>query len=67
MYHANTWQCSSCGIEIEIDAPFDVGRCHCGGRYGQSGECYDQEFVDQEQYYQEQDEEYERRHWYDGY
>ena len=65
MYHTNVYTCDKCGDENELDFGFSPGKCHCGGTYQQTGECYDQEFVDQERYEREQDYEYEQRHRYD--
>ncbi len=65
MYYTWIYQCNMCGDEIEVEAEYAAGKCDCGGTFQKCGESYDQEFVDQERYYQEQDREYEDRHRYD--
>lgn len=62
MVHRNIYQCDSCREEIEIDVAFSANKCHCGGRYVLFGECYNQEFVDEQKYNERQDREYEHRH-----
>ena len=63
--------CDNCRDEKEIPShpqnpnEYSGGRCPCGGIYRQTGESYDQEFVEQEEYERRQDQEYEERHRYD--
>jgi hypothetical protein len=71
MQHSFIFCCDNCGDEIEIPANFgdqyDAGKCkECkNGTYRKSGESYDQEFIDEERYNEQQDREYEERHRYD--
>lgn len=71
MVHNNVFTCDNCGHEIEIPASwqdgYDAGKCReCNnGSYRKTGECYDQEFVDEQKYNEQQDREYEERHRYD--
>lgn len=68
MKHSFIYACDNCGHEIE--APFDnydpgkCSQCH-EGKYHQCGESYDQEYVDEIKYREQQDREYEARHRYD--
>ena len=70
MFHRDIYKCDSCGHEIEAERDCNVNgkcsSCHIG-RYRFYAETYDQEFVDQEKYERQQDEEYENRHRYDRY
>lgn len=70
MYHAFIFTCNICGDEIELCTDSDNGgkcnSCH-NGDYQKTGEVYDQDFVDQEKYEEEQDREYELRHHNDRY
>ena len=70
--YAKVYQCDRCKDEKEIPADphrdnsgIALGKCNCGGDYMPAGECYDQEFLDDEEYNRRQDEEYEERHRYD--
>jgi hypothetical protein len=70
MYFAYCFECDVCGDEIESQSNADsIGRCNnCDcetGTYRKTGEIYDQEYVDQEKYNDQQDREYEERHRYD--
>ena len=71
MQYNIVYKCSGCSNEIEIpshprnNCEYDAGKCHCGGKYYKSGESYDREFIEQEEYERRQDEEYEQRHRYD--
>lgn len=68
MYHSFRFVCDQCGDEKDLATDGqDGGRCHnCSdGRYHQCGESYDQEWVDEQKYNEQQDREYERRHRYD--
>lgn len=71
MLHNHIFCCGNCGHEMEVPASFgqqyDAGQCRqCKeGQYQYSGETYDQEFLDEEKYNQQQDREYEERHRYD--
>jgi len=70
MYFSYTYRCDSCGDEKDLACSSDDGgRCHCcdDGRYHRSGECYDQEYIDQIKYEEQQDREYEERHRRDKY
>jgi hypothetical protein len=72
MEYNKIWRCDRCSDEIETPSHptrdnTKPGHCHCGGRYNFAGESYDQEFVDQMRYEQEQDREYEDRHRHDDY
>jgi hypothetical protein len=65
MYFSYTFRCDTCGDEKDLATDGnDGGRCHnCnGGHYFKIGEAYDQEWVEQQKYEQQQDREYEERH-----
>lgn len=65
MYHSFTYQCDSCGDQRDLCTNADTGgQCHSciNGTYHKCGESYDQEFVDQMEYEEQQDREYEERH-----
>lgn len=65
MYFSNVFVCDSCGDEKNLATDDNNGgRCHnCNeGTYRKCGETYDQEWIDQQKYEQEQDREYEYRH-----
>jgi predicted RNA-binding Zn-ribbon protein involved in translation (DUF1610 family) len=66
MYHNDIYKCGSCGEEIQVDSHYSAGTCACGGKLQHCGESYDQEFVDEERYNEQQDREYESRHRYDN-
>jgi hypothetical protein len=71
MYYARTYKCYDCGDERDFPAhpkdgmDSDGGECSCGGRYRYVGETYDQDFVEEQKYNEQQDREYEARHRYD--
>lgn len=70
MYFSNTYRCDVCGDEKDLACDGDDGgRCYnCNdGHYYRCGEAYDQEWVDQQKYEQQQDREYEERHRHDRY
>ena len=65
MYHSFSFQCDQCGDEKDLATDSDDGgRCHncSNGRYHKCGESYDQEYVDEMKYNEQQDREYEERH-----
>lgn len=66
MINNSIFTCNNCGNEIELsaDAHADGDKCReCNsGTYQKSGEAYDQEWLDQQQYERDQDQEYEERH-----
>ena len=68
MYYANVFACDKCGDIVEVPGEgkaygvYHGGQCNCGGTYKYSGETYDQEFVDEQEYNERQDKEYEDRH-----
>jgi hypothetical protein len=62
MYHNDLYVCDSCGRETEVPSEHSAGSCSCGGTYCKVGEHYDQEFVDEQRYNEQQDREYESRH-----
>ena len=65
MYYSNCYRCDSCGDERDLSCDSDDGgRCmNCEtGHYKKCGESYDKEWLDEQKYNREQDEEYERRH-----
>ena len=62
MKHDYLYQCNLCGDKTEVDSHYSAGNCHCGGTYQQYGESYDQDFVDEQKYNEQQDREYEKRH-----
>lgn len=69
MYHSYTYVCDACGDQKDLACSGDDGgRCHSchNGKYHRSGESYDQEWVDEQKYNEQQDREYEERHRYDG-
>lgn len=70
MINNNVYTCDSCGHEKEIPANWgDHNGEKCNsckeGQYRKTGEAYDQEWVEEERYNKQQDEEYERRHRHD--
>lgn len=68
MYHQYLFRCDRCGDERELCTNADEGgKCHncMNGNYYKCGESYDQEYIDQKQYEEQQDREYEERHRYD--
>lgn len=68
MYFSYSYVCNMCGDQRDLATNADDGgRCHvCDtGIYRKCGESYDQEFVDQQRYNEQQDREYEQRHRYD--
>jgi hypothetical protein len=67
MFCRDIYKCDSCGSETEVDSNYSAGRCSCGGTYQQCGQTYDQEFVDEQRYNEQQDREYETRHRHDRY
>ena len=70
MHHGYVYTCNTCGDERELCTNADDGgRCHScsNGRYYKSGECYDTEYVEQKEYEEQQDREYEARHRDDRY
>lgn len=63
MHFAYIYKCDSCGDENELcTTSDDGGQCSCGGRYHQIGERYDQEWIDEQRYNEQQDREYKYRH-----
>ena len=65
MYFSHRYVCDVCGDERDLATDSDEGgRCHScnSGWYKHYGESYDQEFVEQKKYEEQQDYEYERRH-----
>ena len=70
MYHQYHFVCNRCGDEIESDYYCDsFGNCnYCdNGLYIFGGESYDEEWVDEQKYNRQQDQEYEERHRYDRF
>lgn len=70
MHFGYLYTCNYCGDKRElITDDDDGGRCHVcdNGRYVKTGETYDQEWVDEQRYNEQQDREYEARHKYDRY
>lgn len=68
MYHSYRYQCDSCNDERDLATNADDGgRCHScsNGRYRKVGESYDQEWIDEQKYNEQQDREYAERHRYD--
>ena len=71
MVHNHCFCCDNCGHEMEVPAnwgeQYDAGKCReCNsGIYRRTGESYDQEWVDEQKYNEQQDREYEARHRYD--
>lgn len=71
MFYNYVFTCDTCGHEMEVPANFgdqyDAGKCrHCNdGRMIKTGESYDQEFIDEQKYNEQQDREYEERHRHD--
>ena len=65
MYHSFTYTCDECGDQKDLaGSGDDGGRCHSchNGNYRRTGESYDQEWVDEQKYNEQQDREYEERH-----
>jgi len=62
MVHNYSYVCNLCGNKTEVPVDYSAGDCSCGGTYEQCGEVYDQEFVDERKYNEQQDREYEYRH-----
>ena len=65
MYYSITYRCDNCGDERDLAGDGDDGgRCHScyEGRYHRCGESYDDEYVEQKRYEEQQDREYEERH-----
>lgn len=63
MHFGYLYKCDSCGREDELcSSGDDGGRCSCGGQYHKIGETYDQEWVDEQRYNEQQDREYKYRH-----
>lgn len=62
MFHNDVYKCDACGNETEVDSHYSADRCSCGGTFQKVGESYDQEFVDEQRYNEQQDREYESRH-----
>lgn len=65
MYHSFSFVCDHCGDEKDLATDSDNGgRCHecSNGTYHKNGESYDQEWVDEQKYNEQQDREYEQRH-----
>jgi hypothetical protein len=70
MYHSYRYTCNLCGDERDLCSNSDIaGKCHScyNGQYQKTGESYDQEYIEQIQYEEQQDREYEERHRYDRY
>jgi len=68
MYFSYRYTCNVCGDQKDLATDSDDGgRCHsCNeGRYFRSGECYDQEWIEQQKYEERQDREYAERHRYE--
>lgn len=69
MLHNISYKCDNCGHEKEEPSGYGNhgGKCYqcSNGSYHQCGESYDQEWVDEQKYNQQQDREYEERHRYD--
>ena len=61
MYCNNIYKCGICGREIELPEDYLAGSC-CGKEMVYVGESYDQEFIDEQRYNEQQDREYEARH-----
>jgi len=65
MYFSYRYACNICGDEKDLATDSDDGgKCHnCdSGLYRRIGESYDQDYVDQKRYEEQQDYEYEQRH-----
>ncbi len=65
MYHGYSFQCDECGDQRDLATDSnDGGKCHrcTNGNYYKCGESYDQEYIDQRKYEEQQDREYEERH-----
>lgn len=69
MMHSYLFKCDSCGDEQELSTIYDDdgGRCQeCEtGHYWKCGESYDQDYINEMKYREQQDQEYEERHRYD--
>jgi len=65
MYFSYRYVCNICGDEKDLATNSDDGgRCHecSNGTYRKCGESYDDEWVEQKRYEEQQDREYEERH-----
>ena len=65
MYYSKTFTCDQCGDSRDLASDFETaGTCRsCGqGTYCKSGETYDQEWIEQQLYERQQDQEYEESH-----